>query len=436
MSYGTAGNRPGFAHQYETYSVSAGSITPAQLGNKALKPEFVREVEWGVETLFWNRLNLIVNYSDNKTEDALLFVPLPGFAGFSDQWQNVGTIEGNTLELSLEAALAETQNLAWTARVTWDRTRQTITELGVPPYRGGPNGEFFYRAGEPLGSFYGNRWASSCAELDPMAQASCADEYQVNNDGYLVWVGAGNSYQDGIANQLWATVGDVNGVAVEYGMPIMAMECQRRLESGHVVNVPVIECDLDADGSVDDAPAGFTSQQFSRFIRIGDTTPDYAFAVSTNLRWNQFTLYLLLDSEVGHDVYFQTGQWAMRELKSAFVDQQDTADSLRKPIKYYSTLYNVNETNSFYVFKGDYIKVRELALGYTFNRDQVRSVFGFMGMQGATIRVVGRNLFTFTDYPGYDPEVGESLNSDVVGRTDDYRYPNFRTLTATIDFIF
>ncbi len=437
FSYGTAGNRPGFSAQYETYSVSAGSITPQNLGNKNLKPEFVREIEYGVETVLWNRFNFIVNYSDNKTEDALLFVPLPGFAGFSNQWQNVGTLEGNTWELSLEAALAETQDLAWTARVTWDRTRNTITALGVPPYRAGPNAEFFYRAGEALGTFYGNRWASSCAELDPVAQAACDTEFQVNDDGYLVWVGDGNSYQDGIANQLWGTIGDVNGMSVEYGMPIKAMECQRRMEDGNLVNVPAIECDANADGTIDEVPAGFTSQQFADFIKIGDTTPDYAWSLSTNLRWNQFTLYFLLDSEIGHDQYFQTGQWAMRELASSFVDQENKADGLKKPIKYYSLLYNVNEINSFYVHKGSYVKVRELAFGYTFNRDQVRSVFGFMGMEGATIRLVGRNLLTFTDYPGYDPEVGEGTGgSDAIGRSDSYNYPNFRTITATIDFIF
>jgi hypothetical protein len=352
--------------------------------------------------------------------------------------------------VDLEAVLAETRDLSWTARLTWDRTRQSITELGVPPYRDGPNGEFFYRAGDPIGTFYGNRWASSCAELDPLAQASCDTEYQVNDDGYLVWVGAGNSYQDGIANSLWGIAGDVNGVPVEYGMPIKALECQRRLEDGNLINVPAIECDPNADGVVDAAPEGFTSQQFADFIRIGDTMPDYAWSLSTNLRWRQFTLYFLLDSEIGHDQYFQTGQWAMRELASAFVDQQNKADGLKKPIKYYSLLYNVNEPNSFYVHKGDYLKVRELALGYTFNRDQVRSVFGFLGMQGATLNLVGRNLLTFTDYPGYDPEVGVGAggspgdpeanaltgSSDVIGRSDSYNYPNFRTISVSLELTF
>jgi TonB-linked SusC/RagA family outer membrane protein len=435
FSYGTAGNRPSFSNQYETYSGGAGSISPAQFGNKELKPEFAREVEWGVETLFWNRLNVIVSYSDNKTEDALLNVPLAGYLGFSNQWQNIGTIEGNTWEVSLEAALAETQDLAWTARVSWDRSRSLISELGVPPYRTGSSSEFYVRAGEPLGTYYGQRWATGCAELNPTSQASC-DQFQVNDDGFLVFVGAA-SYTDGISSQLWGTTADVNGITYEFGMPIRALECERRLEDQNLANVAASACDADADGVIDAAPAGFTSQRLVDFVRIGDTTPDFALSLSTNLRWKGFTLYALLDSERGHDQYFQSGQWAMRENASSFVDQQNKSDETKKPFKYYQLMYNVNAKNSYYVFDGNYVKVRELAVGYTFNRDQIRSLLGFLGMEGATIRLVGRNLFTFSDWPGYDPETSEgTFGSDVIGRSDAYNYPNFRTITATIDLNF
>ena len=441
FSYGTAGNRPGFSQQYETYSVSAGVISPVQLGNKDLKPEFAREIEMGAEMLLWNRFNVILNYSDNKTEDAILNVPLPGYAGFSRQYLNVGTIEGSSYELSLEAALAETQDLSWTAKLAFDKYDQEITELGVPPYRGGGYGEFFWRAGEPLGSYWGERWATSCSELDPMVQPFCNDQFQVNDDGYLVWVGDGYSYTEGLSNQLWGSYGEITvgeeTRSYDWGMPIKTFECQRRTEDGDLVNLPAIECDLDQDGVLDEAPAGFTSQSMTQFVRIGDTTPDFHWSLSSNVRYKGFTLYFLLDSEIGHDQYFQTGQWAMREGASGFVDQQNKPEANMKPYAYYQILYNVNETNSFYIRDGSYLKVRELALGYTFNRDQVRSVLGFMGMEGATIRLVGRNLFTFTDYPGYDPETSEGTGgSDAIGRTDAYNYPNFRTVTATIDLIF
>src|SRR5690606_8190953 len=51
-AYGTAGNRPRFVAQYETYSVSGGVITPVSLGNKELKPEHSAETEVGLDASF------------------------------------------------------------------------------------------------------------------------------------------------------------------------------------------------------------------------------------------------------------------------------------------------------------------------------------------------------------------------------------------------
>jgi hypothetical protein len=48
---------------------------------------------------------------------------------------------------------------------------------------------------------------------------------------------------------------------------------------------------------------------------------------------------------------------------------------------------------------------------------------------------VGRNLLTFTDYTGWDPEVGLQANSTNF-RLDEYAYPNFRTFTGSLNIQF
>ncbi|MCP4727437.1 MAG: TonB-dependent receptor plug domain-containing protein, partial [bacterium] len=55
-SMGTAGNRPAFFAQYETYNVSSGSVSKGNLGNKALKPELATEQEIGIEISLYDRL--------------------------------------------------------------------------------------------------------------------------------------------------------------------------------------------------------------------------------------------------------------------------------------------------------------------------------------------------------------------------------------------
>jgi hypothetical protein len=55
------------------------------------------------------------------------------------------------------------------------------------------------------------------------------------------------------------------------------------------------------------------------------------------------------------------------------------------------------------------------------------------------LNVTGRNLFTWSDYRGYDPENGETggdTGSAAIARVDGYNYPNFRTFAASIEFIF
>ena len=50
---------------------------------------------------------------------------------------------------------------------------------------------------------------------------------------------------------------------------------------------------------------------------------------------------------------------------------------------------------------------------------------------GANLSLIGRNLFTWTDYKGYDPEVGSTLS-----RLDSFDYPRYRTFTGAIELTF
>ncbi|MCK5653482.1 MAG: TonB-dependent receptor plug domain-containing protein, partial [Gemmatimonadetes bacterium] len=218
-SIGTAGGRPRFASQYETYSVSSSGIFPRTLGNVNLKPELTTEQEAGLEVVLFNKVSAGALYAWSTTEDQLLQQPLLSPVGFTSQWVNGGDIESNTFEAYVETALVDRPDMTWTSRLNFDRTRQKITSLNIPPYR---TGYFYVREGEVLGTFYGDRWAATCADLH--AGIDCS-QFQVNDDNLLVYVGTGNSYTDGRANDLWFTEADLidaEGVTHTYkwGQPI------------------------------------------------------------------------------------------------------------------------------------------------------------------------------------------------------------------------
>ena len=120
------------------------------------------------------------------------------------------------------------------------------------------------------------------------------------------------------------------------------------------------------------------------------------------------------------------------------VDQAGKSDGDKKPGLYYANLYNVNATNSHFVEDGTYFKLRELSLRYSLNRNQLGNMLGG-ALSKISVGVIGRNLMTWSDYTGYDPEVGSTgfdLGSAAIARYDGFGYPNFRTITGVFEIEF
>ena len=107
---GTAGARPSFNAQYEVLTLgTGGSITGTTLGNKNLRPENTLETEYGIDAELFHKYGLSITYARDITTDELLLVPLPVASGFSNQWQNAGTMDGRTWEVSLNVPLVTTK---------------------------------------------------------------------------------------------------------------------------------------------------------------------------------------------------------------------------------------------------------------------------------------------------------------------------------------
>jgi TonB-linked SusC/RagA family outer membrane protein len=400
FSQGTAGGRPRYEAQYQTYAVDRGQIAPRILGNADLRPERATEREIGLDLVLGQRVQAKANYVSTKIQDQLLLTPLPGYYGFTAQWKNAGTLESKTWEASLDATLIDRPNLVWTTTLTWDRNRSKITELDVPDYQ-----IRFYRStmyvvkGEPLGVFFGKKWAKSCADL---GQATNCADFDVNDEGYFVYVGAGNCWRDGFAKNLWGTVGQSGGKFYDWGKPIAALP-------------------------------------WPQVSKMGQSLPKFTMGWSHSLRLGKLAASALFQGEFGPQIYSGTLQWQANLADAdAIYDQANKPKEQWKPVGYYFTFYDVNINNDHWVFDGTFVKLRELSLRYTFSRNQLRRVFGAMSPYQVSVDLVGRNLKTWTSYPGYDPEVGSNtfLGSAVVGRVDENSYPNFRSIGLYFEIVY
>jgi hypothetical protein len=290
------------------------------------------------------------------------------------------------MEGSLNARVIERPNLSWNLTLTGERSRQKIDELNRAAFRVGSTSQgqnlFYYKEGEQLGVVYGQRWVRSISELadNPLNEGLDLNSlYEVNDEGYVVAKG---------------TRGTVNERAIQY---------------------------VDQNGV--------------NIHKIGDVNPDYSFGIANTIRLGGFTLYGLLDGTRGGNIYNFTKQWMFQDQRHGALDQSGKAPENKKALEYYNVgFYNALEPNSYFIEDGSYVKLRELSVSYSFGQRLLNSL-SFLGT-GRTVKValIGRNLKTWSDYSGFDPEA--SSNGDFNFRVDGFRYPSFRQITGQIEIGF
>lgn len=413
VSHGTAGLRPPFTAQYETFSIVAGSPVKVTLGNNELKPAFSRETEYGVNVNFLTNYSLDYSYSVKRTTDEIIQVPLSGATGYNQQWQNAGTLSGKSHELAFGAVLLSKANAFWRLNITADRTRQRIEDLKVPPFFVGPNPNdgntkiFRIAADQPFGVIYGSRWIKTPDQLQQTIAAGLlsgtAADYVVNEEGFYV------------RKTQFHTIGEV---------PLKAYTCA--------------------------SSTGGTCTSAQSIQQIGDVNPDFNMGFNSTLQWKAINVSGTLTWTKGGQIYNYTRQWPFNELRDKVFDQsakpsvtcaadwQTSAPTCpystgKKPSSYYSAFYNNFDANDYFVEDGSFVRLRELAVNVNLpTRWTTRLPFDFRTVR---LGVVGRNLWTSTKYSGYDPDVtGPGGGNPFAYRVDYFTYPTYRTFTAMLEF--
>jgi TonB-linked SusC/RagA family outer membrane protein len=425
FSYGTAGGRPNFFAQYEAYEVEDGLIFPGRLGNRRLRPELSTEREAGLNLVLFGNLAIDLTYASNAIDDQILVVPLPAFRGFTQQWQNAGELQSNTWEASLRWAAIDSPDLGLAFRLNWDRTDARISRMDIGAYKASG---FWFAEGEVIGSLWGGRFASSCLDVVKSLGMFSTDgfdcgQFQVNDDGHMVFVGQGNDWTQGIERSLWGTEGEVAGETFAWGFPIQTREQSRICLRAHPEDREVgEECPL-----VDE-------------MALGNTQPDWNGAFATTFRYKGLTASALMDATIGFDLVNHTHFWRDRASVAGELDQEGKPNALKKPLKYYGTFTGLlnGALQPWYMESGGWVKLREVAVAYTFPRSWLQGVLGG-ALDRVTLSFIGRNLLTITDYSGLDPETGFStseVGSATIDRWDSFQYPNSRTFSLALEVVF
>ncbi|MEP1032717.1 SusC/RagA family TonB-linked outer membrane protein [Ekhidna sp.] len=396
-SIGTSGQRPSvWSSQYETFSVSQSGIVGRNFGNADLQPSTVKEIELGINVAFLNRFLFEFNYSDSRVEDDILQVPLSATSGFAFQYQNVANLKSTAWEFMLSGDVMTKDDFNWNSNFNLSTNETIISSLnGVAPFTRNTNTAipvFRVEEGLPYGTIYGRDIVTSIDQLNTN------EDGIVLNDPHYIATGQGATIDQYVTN-----------------------------EDGYVVR--------EAFYNTSNENVMFAMDENDQFVdkQIGDTNPDFIMGFGNTLTYQGLSLYILLDYQYGADIYNYTKQLLYFNYRHQ--DQVEYA-SVGKHRNYSgpsSNIYYGQGATSHFVEDGTFLKVREISLSYLLNSEQLGSVANVI--KSARISVSGRNLFTFTNYSGWDPEVGLGDNPTNF-RMDEYSYPNFRTYTASLQLKF
>lgn len=366
------------------------SVSSLNLPSRDLKWETTSQYNLGLDMGFFaGRLSFTVDAYKKKTENLLQTKILPGSAGVYDPYVNMGAIENKGFELTMEVVPIAKRNIEWIIGGNFTLNRNKI--LSIDP-SGASKAQMYVYKGQGLQDVeYFTGSLLSSADI-------CHDYLNVFFTGYPMSlfygmptdgiVGAGETgvpYSDGVARG----EGSVNFV------------------------------DTNKDGVINSEDR----------VVIGDPNPDFIYGFNTSLTIKQFSLSAAFTGSYGNDVYNQqnavltnTLTRSENRLRAAVFD----AWSLEKQDSKYPSLEaykasDVSWCSDRFVEDGSYLRLSNLSLSYNLRIKNRKSA-----LRNIVIGVSGKNLYCWTKYSGYDPDVNIYGNVKKYG-VDMGSYPAART---------
>lgn len=369
-------------------------FAPFQLGNADLGWEETAQQNYGIDLAFFNRRLMFTVDGYIKTTTELLYDrPIPEETGFSTIIGNIGSVENKGIDIEVRGTPIKTEDFSWSSSFNISFNKNKVLELADDDGFEPTNGGYLVEVGESLGNMYGFknlgvfRYDQSNAYND--AGVRLTPNFDANNT-FLNYTLNGQEYTGNI-NQL------------KFG---------NRLLGG-------------GDAIWEDQNGDFVIDQEADRTIIGNGLPDFIGGWRNSFEYKNFSLSFLINFSFGNDIYrgydhtrdkaanavFAPGP---DRIDGAWVNQGDIAEY---PSLESSRFQNRTGFDSKYVSQGDFIKLQNVRLGYTIPNET------FTFMDSFSLDLIVNNLLTFTNYEGYNPELGYQGDALRPG-WDDLRYPN------------
>jgi TonB-linked SusC/RagA family outer membrane protein len=390
-SYGKVGNIGGLGNfaSLSTYSSglygSGGTVAYSQAGNPNLTWETSKKTDVGLNFgLFNDRLTAEIGYYNSNNDGLLLFVPQPPSAGLpSNIPTNIGSMYNRGFEFDIKYNVVQNKDFSWTTSFNLSTNDNKVLSLApgitnIIGSTGGLENPSITMPGNPIGMLFVTRTAG----VDPAS-------------GRRIFLNA-------------------------QGRQVMFQHVAPAGQSRFMY----------ADGTV--APTVSSADA----IVYKNTHAKIFGGFENNLRFKNFELNALFTYQMGNWLYYGT-QAGLRDQRfwnnevGVLNRWQKAGDVTEFPRPVFGD--NVSNGSSFpldiNVFKGDFIKLRTLTIGYNFPKNMLDKI----KISNARFYVSGNNLLILTAYPGPDPEVSSNGNGTTNFGIDRNTVANQRTITVGIN---
>lgn len=379
--YGETGGQPPslydrFANYNNTSFAGQPGVVPSTVAdNPNLKPERQSEIEGGFELgVLEDRAVLEFTGYFQKTKDLVLAVPLPLSSGFTLQRQNIGEVENKGVEIALNTINVSRDNFSWRSRISFAANRNKVTQV--------------------------------------VASART---------------------RDGVPIPDTLLVGYLNYVIEDQPVGIFYGGQYDRDANGAVVYCPITNANFPGQTLQLPERKRLTRCATSTFVNgiIGDPNPDWTGSLS-----NTFTLgknleiNFLFDGRFGNDVANFTRRITEFFGSDKRLELEANGDTI--PLTFGRNTNGRINIYEEYIEDGSFIKLRELTASYTVTAPFVQR----LGANSMRVSVSGRNLLTFTDYSGLDPELNLFSANTVAQGVDFSNTPLARTFVFGVHFGF
>ncbi len=369
---------------------------PNSIGNTNLKWEETVMTNIGLDMNMWqNKFTLNLDYFIRKTSDMLVEVPIPLVTGVSRApFVNGGGVENSGLEINL-GFKEKRGDFSYhvSGNISFLKNRVTVLPSDIP---GGAFRATSYcnltQEGQSIASFYGYVTDGYWQNQEEIDAANAAAQEAAGDDGV---------YYD----SRFTSPGDIKFK------------------------------DLSGDGRVNADDRDF----------IGSPHPDMTYGINIDLQYKFIDLKIFGQGVQGNEVFFTpiyylesaNGYW--NNLNTMNDHWEKEGDNPSVPRLDESNSNNNLRLSDRYIRNGSYFRIKNIQLGFSLPSDICQRI----GVEKARLYLQGQNLITFSDYEGFDPEVGRGrtqVNNDSdavldIG-IDRGLYPVARSYLIGVNFTF